>query len=432
MIRFPGEILFLASLTLLANPFPAQSQMILKVQKPREASSPPTGVAIPGLGQNPWAIESYLNQRKPFENLLGSGGNDAQKQLLKSIIEEKKKSLTPEQRNLVENMMKNMGNGKGLDKAKVDQLLGQMFPEGNPATREQLRKIFEGFQGDAPGFSPSPSQPEDNPANSGNGNLNKFPPPIPPEEQPPPGKESSQDKNSNSNQESTPPSKPELTENPKPPAKNETGESPGKENPFGSKNNLDKMFQSIFPMGMDKWAKPVASDFMQWTMKWSKGWKLPPALSDGLKKALTQIKIPQTPSVNAPKFPSMGSQSLPPIGFLSILLVVGLLVGMVVWVLFQKAKLASGEDRIRSYYARNKGKQLIPAFESAVLRMGGFQGALGNHLLWKQELAPQMEQKGLPHEVVDRLFALYVQAKYAGVIPDPELERQSVETLHRI
>ena len=75
----------LASLALLANPCPAQNQTVSKAQKSREVSPSPTGVAIPGLGQNPWALESYLNQRKPFENLLGSGGNDAQREILKKI-----------------------------------------------------------------------------------------------------------------------------------------------------------------------------------------------------------------------------------------------------------------------------------------------------------------------------------------------------------
>lgn len=234
MIWNPGVLTLLASLTFFANPGSAYSQAVSKARTAREASSPPTGVAIPGLGQNPWAIESYLNQRKPFENLLGSGGNDAQKEILKKIIEEKKKSLTPEQRNLVENMMKNMGNGKGLDKAKVDQLLGQMFPEGNPATRDQLKKIFEGFQGDDPGFSPSPSQLEENPGARGNPNPNKFQPPIPPEVEPQPGRDNNQAKNSTSSEESTPPSKPELTEKSNLPPKNEMGESGSKDNLPGS------------------------------------------------------------------------------------------------------------------------------------------------------------------------------------------------------
>jgi len=395
---------------------------------------PQDGIQIPGLGKNPWAIDGFLGGKRSLEDLL-KGMDGAKGDQLRKWAEEQKAKMSPDQKEMLARMLRDMESNKWDKNTPWKDLVKQLYPQGSEEARSQLQSILKGETPEPVPNLPTPPEkdsqagqlnpPEANPIGPRGGQ-----PPTPPERETPPMPP--QRGGGNEVPTPTPPTPPGGTPGGARPAP--TGSEPLSATQPGA-DRIDQTLKTLFPMGLDRWARPFGRDLLKNTANWTKDWKLPKDWGEGLRKSLAGLQLPPGTSLpTGPSLPQMaggvGSVSRPLLPL--FIMVAGLALAFLVWFFWQRLGFLGQGLGVLHSRERGPGRGLVDALELAVLRAAGDEQAVANHVQWQSECAQAFSQKGLSPREVEDLFDQYVRVKYRGETLDPEREHRSVAALNRV
>lgn len=389
-------------------------------------------VPVPGLGQNPWLIESF------FKDLGVRDGRDGairdQLDALRKLLENQKVPIDPSQRQLLENLLKNPRASGGVDGLKdlAKGLISKADPAQQKLIREKLSNLGRaGGTGDL--FSDldkkqtGPNRTADNDSLQGGG-VAKKPKPI------------DQDGNSKSIPSPFPDESPNLSGGASPspiqrpnagaPPVN-SGAGPGINPKVG---DLSRLLSRVLPFGLDKQVGPLGKEFLQKVAGWSSNIKLPESWKPGIQKFIRDLNLPGNLDNLAqplPSGPTIGGSLSGSNMVLAFIVGIGLLV-FVVWVA-SKWNWSAKENQPGSQHGMFVGRSngFVDALEGVVIRLGGQSQAFGNHLKWKRDCGALLVARGMGEDLVIRLFEVYESAKYLGRQPGEDEELRLMEALNR-
>lgn len=387
-------------------------------------------VPVPGLGQNPWLIESF------FKDLgVGDGRESAirdQLDSLKKLLENQNIPIDPNQRQLLDNVLKNPGSSGGLEGLR--DLARGMMSKANPDQQKLIREklsnlrrgeggndLFSGFEKKGSGLvrpgekdlsqGGSDSQMPKPPNSNGASSPKSIPPPFP-------------DDSSNSSKGGV------RNSDVGAPARNELG-GPGINRNIG---DLSRVLTRVLPFGIGQQIGPLGKDLIQKVAGWSGNIKLPESWKPGIQNALRELNLPGNIGGFGNSIPSSTNVG----GSLSgSNMVTGFIIGtaVLIFVCWLGSKwnwtriLHSSANNQEVY--RKKSMGFVPALENAIIRMGGKSMAFGNHLQWRRECGAMFLARGMGEELVEHLFEVYESVKYLGYQPREEEDSRLVEALNR-
>ncbi len=376
-------------------------------------------VAIPGLGQNPWVLESFFKQN----GVNGSEGRDAaiQEQLktLKKLLEGQNIPLNTQQKSLLESMIQSPGSsGPGVDNLK--DLAKSLISKADPSQQDFLREKLTGM-GKSGGVedllkSLGKLTPQGQPSFQGFPKIPSFSkmiaPPIPEPDSP------------NAKQSNQAISQPPLSPNTPPMAIPQTPPRAG---------DLSRMFSRVLPFGLDKALAPLGKEMLGNAKGLLGNIKIPESWKPGLRNAFKDFKLPtnlggMTPSLPRAPIGDSISGSKMVFGFVgSFALLIFL-----IWFLPKVVKVGNSPDKsLTRFPSSRSGEGLIARLELAVLKIGGEPLAFGNHKVWKEQCGPRLVALGMAEEFVDHVFSVYEREKYGKSAITPEAEERLLETLKR-
>ncbi len=383
------------------------------------SNQPSFQVRIPGLGQNPWVLESFFKQN----GVTGPDGRDAATQLqlkaLKKLLEGQNFPFSSQQKSLLENLIKEPGtSGPGVESLK--ELAKGLISKADPAQQDFLREKLAGM-GKSGGVadllgSLGKITPPGQPTNQG---LPKNPffskmiaPPIP-------------DPGGPLGNQSQAPSTP-----PQP--------IPVSPSPVGPMNpprigDLSRMFARVLPFGLDKTLAPLGKEMFRNAKDVFRGFKIPESWKPGLRNAFKDFTLPNnlggmTPSL--PRAPMGDSIS----GAKMMLGFVGSFALLILLIWFLPKVIRNGPLSAKPFpvfASSKKGEGFVARLEGLVMKLGGEQLAFGNHMIWKEQCRPLLVALGMAEENVDHVFSVYETAKYSKKDLDWETDERLVEMLKR-
>ena len=376
-------------------------------------------VPVPGLGQNPWLVESYFKQN----GLAGPDGRDAaiQEQLrtLKKLLEGQNFPLSSQQKTLLENLIQSPGiSGPGVESLK--ELAKGLISKADPSQQDFLREKLAGVGrsggvGDLLGSLGKLTPPGQSTFQGLPRNLllpKTIAPPIPEPDLP----FAMQTKGPNSQPQPSPAFVPTVV----PPAPPKVGD-------------LSRMFSRILPFGLDKAMAPLGKEMVVKGKDLLRGFKIPESWKPALKDTFKGFNLPNSLAGGAPTLPrapfgdsiSGSKMVLGCVGSFALLF-------LLIWFLPKMIKVGKtpGQSHPR-FPSSGTGEGLVARLERAVLKWGGGQLAFGNHRIWKEHCGPRFVSLGMAEEVVDHVFSVYETAKYSKLDLPPQTEERLVETLKR-
>jgi hypothetical protein len=397
-------------------------------------SSPTHQVPVPGLGQNPWLIESFFKDIGVDDSRDGAIRD--QLDALKKLLENQKIPLEPGQKELLENLLKAPGTPGGVDGLReiAKGLISKVDPAQQKLIREKISSIsrgegrgdlFSDFEKKRSGVNRSYEDVKPR-----NGTVSKMP------------------KAMDSNGASLPKSIP-------PPFPDEANNSPGVTNRNTTQNtdkgsaglnslgesrvnsnvgDLSRMLSRVLPFGLGQQVVPFGKDFLKKVAGWSANIRLPESWKPGIQKVIRELNFPGTMDRLPPSLPSG-----PNIGgsFSGSNIVYVFMIGTGVLILaflfaskwnrmLESAQSGTGQP---TYSGQISG--FVSALELAIIRLGGKSQAYGNHLKWKRDCGAMFVARGMGEESVAHIFEVYESAKYLGRQPSEAEELRLMEALNR-
>jgi len=397
-------------------------------------SSPPHQVPVPGLGQNPWLIESF------FKDIgVGDGRDRAirdQLDALKKLLENQKIPLEPGQKELLENLLKAPGSPGGVDGLR--ELAKGLISKADPAQQKLIReKISSLRRGDGGGDLYSDFEKKRNSADRNNeelmprsGGVSKMPKPIEP--------------NGVSSPKSiTPPFPDESNNSPggayrNPAQSTAKGSSPlnslGESRVNPNVGDLSRVLSRILPFGLGQQVVPFGKDFLQKVAGWSANIRLPESWKPGIQKAIKELNFPANMDRLPPSLPSgpnIGGRFSGSNMLYVFIIGTGILLFVVIVASRWNRMVESTQSGIGQPTSPGQIGGFVAALELAIIRLGGKSQAYGNHLKWKRDCGAMFVARGMAVEVVTHIFEVYESAKYLGRQPREDEELRLMEALNQ-
>lgn len=417
-LKAPGAISLFFAIILFGKEGTATAEGLANQAVPQGPKSS-FQVPVPGLGQNPWLVESFFKQN----GVAGPDGGDAaiQEQLrtLKKLLEGQNFPLSSQQKTLLENLIQSPGiSGPGVESLK--ELAKDLISKADPSKQDFLREKLAGI-GRSGGVGDLLSSlgkltPPGQPTFQGlpkNHLLSKMiAPPIPEPDFP----FAKQTKGPNSQPQPSPVPPSSVV----PPAPPKVGD-------------LSRMFSRILPFGLDKAMAPLGKEMVEKGKDLLRGFKIPESWKPALKDAFKGFNLPNSLAGGAPTLPRApfgdsisGSKMV--LGFVGSFAFLFLLI----WFLPKMVKFGKTAGQFHPRFpSSGTGEGLVARLERAVLKWGGGDLAFGNHRIWKEHCGPRFVSLGMAEEVVDHVFSVYETAKYSKLDLPPQTEERLVETLKR-
>ena len=390
-------------------------------------------VPVPGLGKNPWLIESF------FKDLGVSNGRDAafreQLDFLKKILEDKNIPINQTQREMLENLVKNPSNLSSFEELK--DLAKGMISKADPVQQKFIREKLSHLEkesGEKGLFSDSDKKRNGGNFSSFNGSSSvgsgeKMPKPI---------------GSNGSNSVKTPPPPFPVDSNPSTgggrntPLETKQGKS-AVNSVVGTGENanigdVSRVLTRILPFGLDQQVAPLGKEFLKVIAGWSANIKFPESWKTEIQKVFKEINFQTGSSFSIPAMPAAPSIGGGVSGSRFVLVfaigAVVLTIGFLIVSKWDPGQISNRSGIPKPIYLE-KVTRFVEAMESAIIRLGGNSQVFANHLKWKEDCGAILVARGMGEEFVSHLFEVYEMAKYRGLPPGENEESRLLEALSR-